>query len=66
MSRSSTALLVVGIVAMVAGAAFIVLDLTGMGDSSGLDYKDLGIVVLGVVLSGIGAALAVRKKPTIA
>lgn len=63
MSTGSTIVLGVGILAIVAGVVFIALDYAGMGDTSGLDYKDVGIIVVGIVLAGIGGALAGRKKP---
>lgn len=63
MSAASTTLLVVGILAVIAGAVLVALDYIGVGDTSGLDYKDVWIIVVGIVLAGIGGALAGRKKP---
>ncbi len=60
MSKTATALLVVGVILLVAGIAFIALDYSGAGDQSGLDYKDVALVLIGVVLAGIGAGLRSR------
>ena len=62
-SKGYVALAVVGILVMLAGVAFIALDLMGKGDSSGIDPKDVGIVVVGLVLAALGGVLSVRKKP---
>ena len=62
-SKGYVALAAVGILVMLAGMAFIVLDLMGKGDNSGLDPKDLGIVVVGLILTVVGGALSVRKTP---
>lgn len=60
-SAASTILSAIGILAVVVGIVLIVLDYTGRGDTSGLDYKDVGILVVGIVLTGIGGSLAIRK-----
>ena len=62
MSSASTALVVIGALLVVLGVGALALDLTGHGDSSGLDYKDVGILVVGVILLGIGAGL--RRSPS--
>ena len=62
-SRGYTALAVIGIVLFVAGIVFIALDYSGRGDTSGLDLKDVGLVVIGLILAAIGGAMAVRKRP---
>lgn len=62
MSRGSTVLLFVGVVVAIAGVAFIALDALGKGDSSSIDYKDVGLVVVGVLLAAIGAALGRRRS----
>lgn len=62
-SKAYTALAAVGILVFLAGLAFIVLDYMGKGDTSGLDVKDVGIMILGLVLAAIGGVMSVRKKP---
>ena len=54
-------LAVVGVLAVVAGLAFIALDYLGAGDTSGLDPKDVGIVVVGVILLLAGLFLGRRR-----
>lgn len=61
MSTGSTVLTVLGVLAILAGIGLIALDYLGKGDTSGLDYKDVGIIVVGIVLAAIGAALSGRK-----
>ncbi|HUZ79705.1 MAG TPA: hypothetical protein VMV28_03705 [Thermoplasmata archaeon] len=63
LSRGYIALAAVGIVLFVAGIVFIALDYSGVGDTSGLDLKDVGLVVIGLILAAIGGAMAVRKRP---
>ena len=63
MSAGSTALVVLGVLFVIAGVAFIALDTIGRGDySSGIDPKDAGILVVGIVLAAIGGVLG-RRKP---
>ncbi len=63
MSVLPKVVLVLGILAIVAGVAFVALDLLGRGDSSGADPKDLGIIVVGIVLVAVGLVLGRRPKP---
>jgi hypothetical protein len=63
MASASTALLVIGVLLVLLGAGAIALDMMGHGDSSGLDYKDLGILGIGFVLLIIGAATRNPGKP---
>ncbi len=65
MSAGSTAVLVIGILLVLAGVAFITLDFLGHGDTSGLDVKDLGILGVGVILAAVGGALGSKgSKPS--
>ncbi len=66
MFAGSTALTIVGVLILLAAIAFIALDYLGKGDTSGLDYKDVGILVLGLLLAGVGVGLGRRKKPAVA
>jgi uncharacterized membrane protein len=61
MSRTSVILVILGIVVILAGIAFISLDLAGMGDTHGFDPKDIGIIVVGLILLIIGAVVRSRK-----
>ena len=61
-SRAYTALAGVGIVLFVVGIVLIALDYSGLGDTSGLDFKDVGLVVVGLILAGIGGVMSVRKS----
>lgn len=63
MSKGSTALLVVGVLVILLAVVSIAFDLLGRGDTQGLDPKDLGLLAVGVVLAGIGAALGARPRP---
>lgn len=60
MSALPKVILVVGILALVAGVAFVTLDLLGRGDSSGVDPKDLGVIAVGVLLLAVGLVLERR------
>ena len=62
-SKGYVLLTVAGILVMLVGLAFIALDLMGRGDNSGIDPKDVGVVVVGLVLAALGGVLSVRKKP---
>lgn len=64
LSKAYTALAAVGVLLFVIGLALITLDYLGKGDTSGVDYKDVGLTVLGLILAAIGGVMAVRKKPT--
>lgn len=60
-SKGYAVLTVVGILVLLLGLIFIALDFAGSGDTAGLDPKDLGIVLIGLILAIVGAALARRK-----
>lgn len=62
MSAGSTALVVIGILLILGGIGLIILDQIGRGDSHGIDLKDVGIVILGIILAAIGGALG-RRRP---
>lgn len=62
-SKAYVALTVVGVLVLLAGIVFVVLDYTGNGDTSGLDPKDLGILLVGLVLAIVGAVMSTRKRP---
>ncbi len=66
MSKASTAFIVIGVLVTLAGIAFLVLDALGKGDSSGIDPKDIGLVVVGIVLGAVGAVLGRPQRPTAA
>ena len=66
MSAGSTALLILGVLLVIAGIGLIALDYAGKGDTSGIDYKDVGILVVGIVLAALGAALSRRGRATVA
>jgi uncharacterized membrane protein len=61
MSKTSTVLVILGIIVIIAGIAAISLDLAGMGDTHGFDPKDVGIIVVGLILVIIGALVRSRK-----
>ena len=60
-SRGYLALTVIGVLVALAGLALIALDSLGKGDTSGLDLKDVGLVIVGLVLAIAGGALGARK-----
>ncbi len=60
MSATSTALIVIGVILVVVGAASMALDLSGRGDFGGLDPKDLGTLVVGILLLVVGGWLRGR------
>ncbi len=64
MSKGSTALIVVGALVTLAGIVFLVLDALGKGDSSGIDPKDIGLVVVGIVLGAVGGVLGRGGAPS--
>ena len=66
MSKASTALIVIGVLVTLAGIAFLVLDALGKGDSSGIDPKDIGLVVAGIVLGAVGGVLGRGGAPAAA
>ncbi len=60
-SKTSLVLTVLGVLLLVAGVVFLALDLSGMGDTAGFDPKDLGFVVVGAILLGVGLGLRSRS-----
>ncbi|MGI0132942.1 MAG: hypothetical protein ACREDK_07645 [Thermoplasmata archaeon] len=63
MSTGSSALLILGVLGVLGGVALIAIDVMGKGDTSGIDVKDVGILIVGVLLAVIGGALS-RRRPS--
>ncbi|MDG6933960.1 MAG: hypothetical protein JRN68_04620 [Nitrososphaerota archaeon] len=63
MVNTSMVLKIIGILLIIGSLALIAIDLSGMGDTSGLDYKDVGILVVGVIILILG--FVVKPKSSI-
>ena len=57
-----SALVAVGILVVLAAIVFIGLDYAGKGDTAGLDPRDLGLAIFGLVLAIVGGWLGSRNQ----
>jgi len=54
MVNIATTLKLIGVLLIIGAIALIIIDLSGVGDTSGLDYKDVGILIVGLIILIIG------------
>jgi hypothetical protein len=54
MANTSMILKVIGVLLTLGSLALIAIDLSGMGDTRGIDYKDVGILIVGLIILIVG------------
>ncbi|MEM0118697.1 MAG: hypothetical protein QXV32_09645 [Conexivisphaerales archaeon] len=61
MATRRTVLAIIGLLLIIGAFVLIALDYSGMGDMRGLDIKDVGVLLIGIIL----IAVSLMIKPNV-